>query len=594
MRKGKERKKQKAQISLRALLLSIAIPLVISLFLSVGLSAFMMNHIMATSEDVYYNTLYNISHNLQTATTEFNKAQLAGTEMQAYKLTATGDKMNQYKSTYSLSLANANQAIIEAMNQAKNNNILWNVVQTDDGKTIETLYTEFSKYQSDWNACYEKNDIDNWTYNFNSMSTTLDSMLVLVENWAVKQNMIQKSQIQMQVVILSSIFSVISLLLMIFTIIMVRNISKNMKYLMAAVSGIASGDFVTKIKPNTTIKDFDSIAKSLESMRHELRNALATVIGHATDVNDKAEFAKENIELSKMTTNSISSAVYDIAEGATAMAQDVSTTSTITTSIGDSVEDVLSSANSNLDKGQVVYNESTQLKEKLELIKAQDQKTDEIANQVYESVNETANVVAKIADAAEGIISISSQTNLLALNASIEAARAGEAGKGFAVVADNIKSLAEDTNNLAGEITGMLATITHYSDNNKRLTESIKNATTEEAAALEDMSQSFDEMIILLQETEKGNKQILELVEAVTNDTASILNSVESLSSISEENAASTEETSASLSQLDMNMEAVMMQAESLQGIAKELSEKIGFFKVELPPQPVEQSDATA
>ena len=132
-------------------------------------------------------------------------------------------------------------------------------------------------------------------------------------------------------------------------------------------------------------------------------------------------------------------------------------------------------------------------------------------------------------------------------------------------------------------VTGMLATITHYSDTNKKLAEDIKEATSNEAVALSDMSETFDEMIKLLQETEVGNKQIVELVKSVNLDKNSILSSVDSLSSISQENAASTQETSASLTQLDSNMEAVVTQAKELQNIAEQLTENIRFFQVELP-----------
>ncbi len=575
------------QASMAVVLLSTTIPLVVALIVSIVFSSTRMNTIMMQDEHVYYDMLYTISTDLINADRDLYQSMLAGTQYQAYHDYITPEQQAGYVDDYNSNAKQAIDGVNAAAALAQGDSTLWTEMKSGDGKTFADLSKGFASQYNTWLGTYNFNtgegDIEQFSIQFEATRDYISDMSDIVEAWAVAEKTANQKSVHASILSSSIVLMVIAVLLLCLTIFLIINIIKNIKSISADVERISGGDFVTKIKADSFIADFNNILVALESMRHELRNALVKVINHADTVNSKAEAAKDSIQSSQKTTTDISSAVNDLATGATAMAEDVQSTSSVTVNMGSSVDNVLDSANSNLERGRQVYEESTRVKEQLEQIKIQDQKNDEMATQVADSVNETANVVAQITTAAESIISIASQTNLLALNASIEAARAGEAGKGFAVVADNIKDLAGDTNNLAGEITNMLSTITDYSAKNKELTEAIKGAITNETAALEEMSESFDQMLALLQETEEGNRQIVELVNTMNTDKENIMNSVESLSSISEENAASTQETSASLMQLDTNMESVVEQARDLQKIAEELTANVKYFKVELP-----------
>jgi methyl-accepting chemotaxis protein len=99
------------------------------------------------------------------------------------------------------------------------------------------------------------------------------------------------------------------------------------------------------------------------------------------------------------------------------------------------------------------------------------------ATDTVQSLRESSNEIRRAVDL---ITAVASQTRLLALNATIEAARAGEAGRGFSVVAAEVKSLADESANSTGSITGAVALV--------------QSAAAEAIAALEGVTQRIREM----------------------------------------------------------------------------------------------------
>jgi methyl-accepting chemotaxis protein len=184
---------------------------------------------------------------------------------------------------------------------------------------------------------------------------------------------------------------------------------------------------------------------------------------------------------------------------------------------------------------------------------------------VSEAMSGLAAKSEQIGGIVETITGIAGQTNLLALNAAIEAARAGEQGKGFAVVAEEVRKLAEESQDAAATIATLVGEIQAETG---RTAEVVTDSARLSADGVEVVERARDAFVQIGASVEDVTARIGEIAVAM-GEVAAV---AEQSSASSEEVSASTEETSASTQEIAASAQELARTAEQLAGLVSQFT----------------------
>lgn len=222
------------------------------------------------------------------------------------------------------------------------------------------------------------------------------------------------------------------------------------------------------------------------------------------------------------------------------------------------------------ENGRSKVNESV---DKMQNIRQQTEHTSEIIGELDGYSKQIGNIV-------DTITTIASQTNLLALNAAIEAARAGEHGRGFAVVAEEVRKLAEQSNQGAQEITALVQKVTDKT----QLAVSAMHLNAVEVeqgvVTVNEAGAALDNILKAVEHTAAETKRIHEVTSEEVANSAQIVKLIDKISTIIETFAANCEEVAAASEQQSAAMETVAAAAEQTSAMANQLQGSIEKFKL--------------
>jgi methyl-accepting chemotaxis protein len=176
------------------------------------------------------------------------------------------------------------------------------------------------------------------------------------------------------------------------------------------------------------------------------------------------------------------------------------------------------------------------------------------------------------------ITKISEQTNLLALNAAIEAARAGEQGRGFAVVADEVRKLAEESQQAAASIAGLIGEIQAETGRAVEVVEAGARRTDDGAQTVEQARESFVAIGSSIEEMAERVGQIDEAMARIGGAAERVQADMNEVAIVAEQSSASSEQVSASTEETSASATEIASSAEQLARSAGELEDLVGRF----------------
>jgi methyl-accepting chemotaxis protein len=201
------------------------------------------------------------------------------------------------------------------------------------------------------------------------------------------------------------------------------------------------------------------------------------------------------------------------------------------------------------------------------------EKADQAMSAVRESSSAIADTIHALAGKSEqigGIVQtitgISEQTNLLALNAAIEAARAGEQGRGFAVVAEEVRKLAEESQQAAATIAGIIR--------------EIQDETERAVSVVEDGNQRTEEGAAVVSQARTAFQAIGSSVDDIRAKVAAIIDATGEVAAVAESSSASTEQVSASTEQTSASAQQIAASAQELAKTAEGLEALVSQFRI--------------
>ena len=360
----------------------------------------------------------------------------------------------------------------------------------------------------------------------------------------------------------------------------INRVMKPLGVMMEEMHLLSQGDFRDRPSNIDSQDELGLLASAVTDMRRGVAKVMKAVNDSAESLADSAEALNATTEQSSKAANQVSQSIVKVAEGTNQQLDAVEyTTNTfecLNEAIQEMAKDSEKAAAKTRDASEIAREGEITLKTAIEQIKT----IENTSKKTAESVTTLGENSKQIGEIVSTISGIAEQTNLLALNAAIEAARAGEQGRGFAVVADEVRKLAESSQEAAQKISELIKVT--QADTEKAINDMASGSDSLKIGVenIISMGEAFRKIIGIVEEVSDRMEDISLSSKSMASNGDEIVDNVREIGETSKATAEEAENVTKATEIQTASIHEIVDESTSLSRMAADLQQEVRKFKV--------------